>query len=53
MRTMDEETRENPNPPLTVGAPVKPLSLGELMTWHERNGTLREFLARINYDRER
>jgi hypothetical protein len=47
------EESDSPNPPPVIGAPVKPMSLGELMTWHANNGTLREFLARIGYDRDR
>jgi hypothetical protein len=50
---MANREEETPNPPQVIGKPVPPMTLGELMAWHERNGTLKEFLARINYDRDR
>jgi hypothetical protein len=32
---MAENSRDDgPNPPLVIGAPVRPTSLGELMAWH-------------------
>jgi hypothetical protein len=49
----ERERDDTPNPPQVIGKPVPPMSLGELMTWHKNNGALAEFLARIEYDRER
>ena len=50
---MEKREDDSPNPPLVIGKPVPPMSLGELMEWHKNNGTLTEFLARISYDRDR
>jgi hypothetical protein len=50
---MEERDDDTPNPPQVIGKPVPPMSLGELMTWHKNNGTLKEFLARTGYDRDR
>ena len=50
---MDKQQSKDENPPTVIGKPVPPMSLGELMAWHEKNGTLAEFLARIDYSRER
>jgi hypothetical protein len=50
---MDEKKQDTPNPPLVIGTPVPPMSLSELKAWHAANGTLREFLASIDYERER
>jgi hypothetical protein len=33
--------------------PLPPTSLGEAMAWHKSNGTLEEYLARIDYQRDR
>ena len=50
---MDKREEENENPPTVIGKPVPPMSFGELMAWHERNGTLAEFLVRVEYSRDR
>jgi hypothetical protein len=50
---MEKREDETPNPPQVIGKPVPPMTLGELMAWHKNNGTLREFLANTNYDRDR
>jgi hypothetical protein len=31
---------------------VKPMTLAEMMAWHKNNGTLREFLNAIGYQRD-
>jgi hypothetical protein len=49
MKTAPEDNNENP--PMVIGKPVPKMTLGELMAYHERNGTLREFLASLNRDR--
>lgn len=49
MKTMDEKTQDSPNPPLLVGARVKPPSLSECMAWHAYHGTLAAFLIDIGY----
>jgi hypothetical protein len=50
---MTEREDDSPNPPHVIGKPVPPMSLAELMAYHKANGTLTEFLKRIDYDRDR
>jgi hypothetical protein len=44
--------RPKPNPPLVIGKPVPPTSRAELIALHKRNGTLKEFLERMDYGRD-
>jgi hypothetical protein len=41
----------DPNPPLRIGKPVAPTSLGELYELHKRNGTLEIFYAEFGRGR--
>jgi hypothetical protein len=40
---------DSPNPPMRIGTPIPPSSLGLLMAWHAHNGTLTGFLIEIGY----
>jgi hypothetical protein len=47
---MAENSRDDgPNPPLVIGAPVRPTSLGELIAWHAYQGTLGALLIDIGH----
>jgi hypothetical protein len=52
-RLMEKREDDTPNPPQVIGKPVPPMTLGELMAWHKNDGKLEEFLARIDYSRDR
>lgn len=43
----------DPNPRLTVGAPVRPSTLGELFDWYKKTRTVEELLMDIGEYRSR
>lgn len=49
----EEDIHQNPDAPEPVLFPIPQPTLEQLMAFYKRNGTLREFLAAINYEPER
>ena len=45
----DKSREENVNPPMVIGAPVPPPSLGECMAWRAQHGTLAALLIDTGY----